>query len=118
MSIESSDLTDLGIKVGQVKEFLTSLDKYKLQQEREREEERKLCLKDLLEKLKKIDLLDTFMDKKVQVSEVINLTEEDLSKMGISIWKRRGWSSSLGKMKSGKLIIIIASVLRKPKLLL
>ena len=110
MSIERNDLTDLGLKVGQVKEFLNSLHRYKLQQEREREEERKRCLKALLEKMKKIDLLDTFMDKKVQVSEFINLSEEDLSKMGISIWKRRGWSSAMEKMKSGmregKLIVI------------
>ena len=112
MSIERSDLTDLGLKVGQVKEFLVSLHKYKLQQEREREEERKRSLKDFLEKMKKIDLLDTFMEKKVQVSEVINLTEEDLSKMGISIWKRRGWASSMERMKRGMLIMIIASVLR------
>ena len=116
MSVERSDLNDMGLKVGQVKEFLVSLHEYKLQQEREKEEERKRCLKGLLEKMKKIDLLDTFMDKKVQVSEFINLSEEDLSKMGISIWKRRGWSSSMEKLKSereGKIILIIASVLRK-----
>ena len=119
MSVERSDLNDMGLKVGQVKEFLISLHEYKLQQEREREEERKRCLKGLLEKMKKIDLLDTFMDKKVQVSEFINLSEEDLSKMGISIWKRRGLSSSIEKLKSemreGKLILILASVLRKPR---
>ena len=99
MSIDRNDLIDIGLKVGQAKEFLISLDKYKLQKEQEKEDERKRSLKNLLEVMRRIDLLDTFIDKKVQVSDVLKLSDEDLSNMGVSFRKRIGWSSSIRRFE-------------------
>ena len=102
MAIERNDLIDLGLEIGQSRQFLLALDKFKQRKEQEKEEERKKDLKIFLEKIKKVDLLDTFIDKKVQASEVSTLSEEDLSKFGISFWKRKGWLKSINKFREGK----------------
>ena len=95
MEIEKSELIDLGIKLGQAKEFLLSVEKLKQQRTTEREDERKQSLKLVLAEIKRLDLLDIFIDKKVQLNEILNLSEDDLSKMGLSYWKRFNWKKSV-----------------------
>lgn len=106
MAIEKNELIDLGIKLGQVKEFLLSLEKLKQQRTQEREDERKRSLKLVLAEIKRKDLLDIFIDKKVQLNEVLNLSEDDLTKMGLSYWKRFNWKKSVREHRKSFNIIL------------
>ena len=92
MSIEKSELIELGFNIGQAKQFLISLEKYK-------EEDRKRCLRHVLEQIKRLDLLDTFVQKKIQPKEIRHLSTDDLAKMGISYWNRMGWSKAIKDMR-------------------
>ena len=98
MAIEKSDLTALGLNIGQAKQFLLSLQKYKNKKQHEKEEERKQSLKLVLEKVKRLDLLDKFIEKNIQPKDVWHLSVDDLAEMGISYWSRRGWAKSLSKI--------------------
>ena len=98
MAIEKSDLITLGLNIGQAKQFLLSLEKYKKKKEHEKEEERKRCLKVELAKIERLDLLDTFIKKNIQLKDVYHLSVDDLAEMGISYWSRRGWAKSLIKI--------------------
>ena len=98
MAIDRSDLTKLGLKIGQAKQFLLSLEEYKKKKHHEKEEERKRCLKLVLAKIERLDFLDTFIKKNVQPRDVRHLTVNDLAEMGISCWSRRGWKKSVSKI--------------------
>ena len=100
MDIEKSELIALGFNIGQAKKFLQSLEKYKKKQIDDKEEERKRCLRLVLENIERLDLLDTFIENKVQPKYVRHLADDDLAKMGVSYWHRIGWSKSLSKINS------------------
>lgn len=85
MAIEKSELIELGFNIGQAKQFILSLEKYK-------EEDRKRGLRQVLERIERLDLFDTFVHKKIQPRELWHLSADDLAKMGISYWNRIGWS--------------------------
>ena len=102
MSIEKSELIELGFSIGQAKQFLLSLEKYKKKKQHEKEEERRSCLKLVLEKIERLDLLDTFIKKNIQLKDVYHLSVDNLAEMGISYWSRRGWEKSLCKFKDSK----------------
>ena len=53
-----------------------------------------------MEAVGKLDLLDIFMDKNIQLNEALNITNSDLSKMGVSFLKRKGWKDGT-KLRRG-----------------
>ena len=79
---------------------MMSLEKHKKQKKGEKEAERKRSLEEFLEAVGKLDLLDIFMDKNIQLNEALNITNSDLSKMGVSFLKRKGWKDGT-KLRRG-----------------